>query len=61
MNVRGDLFEVWSIGSAGYKINGSKQNKAVESNFPKEKSLKTGENGELYGLQAEFWNANYAR
>ena len=27
----------------------SKQNKAVESNFPKEKSLKNKENGELYG------------
>ena len=49
MNVRGGSFAVWRIGSAGYKINGSKQNKAVESDFTKEKSLKTGENGELYG------------
>lgn len=49
MNVRGGSFEVRHIGSAGYKINGSKQNKAVETNFTKEKSLKTGENGELYG------------
>lgn len=37
MNGRGVLFEVWHIGSAEYKIDGSKLNKAVESNFLKEK------------------------